>query len=67
MHADEILTTTNDDGSRKSSERDFHNLRYGGDEDPRAVLGRWYAAVDPAFQRQNALIRQAPAEAKVLE
>jgi SAM-dependent methyltransferase len=56
-----------DEGSRKNSEREFHNQRYGGEVDPRDGLGKWYAAVDSAFRRQSELIRQAPANAKILE
>lgn len=59
--------TTRDDGSRKESEREFHNQRYGGPADPRDGVGKWYAAVDAAFRRQNELIRQMPADAKILE
>lgn len=55
------------DSSRKESERDFHNQRYGGEVDPRDGLDRWYTAVDSAFRGQNELIRQMPTSAKILE
>jgi SAM-dependent methyltransferase len=58
---------TRDDGSRKESEREFHNQRYGGEVDPRDGLGKWYAAVSSAFRRQSELIRAAPPTAKILE
>jgi SAM-dependent methyltransferase len=67
MLANSTDSATRDDGSRKDSEREFHNQRYGGEVDPRGALGKWYAAVDSAFRQQIELIRRAPADAKILE
>jgi SAM-dependent methyltransferase len=53
--------------TRKESERQFHNRRFGDEEDVRAPLNRWYGAVDACALEQNRLVREYGKGGKVLE
>ncbi len=56
-----------DDARRKQSERDFHNQRYGQEEDSRAHLDKWYTALAACARAQDALVRRYGRGARVLE
>lgn len=55
------------DAGRKEAERRFHNERFGFEEDPRAGLNRWYAAVSRGERAQVERIKRAARGATVLE
>jgi ubiquinone/menaquinone biosynthesis C-methylase UbiE len=48
-------------------ERDFHNLRFGAEHDPREYLDRWYAAVRHGAEWQDDLVVRKSAGRDVLE
>lgn len=52
---------------RLESERQFHNERYGTDEDPRDAIVHWYLAVDEAFSRHESMLRALAPGRDVLE
>jgi ubiquinone/menaquinone biosynthesis C-methylase UbiE len=49
------------------SERDFHNLRFGAERDPREHLSRWYSAVRHGAEWQDDLVVRKAAGKDVLE
>jgi ubiquinone/menaquinone biosynthesis C-methylase UbiE len=49
------------------SEKDFHNLRFGADHDPREHLSRWYRAVRHGAEWQDDLVVRKAAGKVVLE
>lgn len=55
------------DAGRKEAERRFHNERFGFEEDPRAGLNRWYAAVSRGGRVQVEWIKRTARAATVLE
>jgi SAM-dependent methyltransferase len=58
---------TDVDQKRKETERTFHNQRFGGEQDHRESLNRWYAALAPCIRKQNELIRRHGRGRRVLE
>jgi len=59
--------TLGNDLQRKESERLFHNARFGAQEDPRAGVNRWYAAVDEGSRLQLDRLARLAAGRRVLE
>jgi SAM-dependent methyltransferase len=56
-----------DDQLRKQSERDFHNQRFGADEDNRQHLDKWYTALAACAAEQDKRVRRWGRRASVLE
>lgn len=52
---------------RKETERQFHNQRYGAEQDIREPLSTWYAAVARCVRVQNQVVRRYGKGGKVLE
>ncbi len=52
---------------RKAAERQFHNERFGGADDSRAGLSKWYTAVAAGARLQSETIKRLGAGADVLE
>jgi SAM-dependent methyltransferase len=55
------------EASRKEAERQFHNERFGGEDDIRKPLNKWYSAMSGCLRLQVNLIRQYGKNAVVLE
>ncbi len=51
----------------KESERQFHNQRFGGEEDSRQHLDKWYRALHSCKTEQDSLIRKWGKDRDVLE
>ncbi|RWO10279.1 MAG: class I SAM-dependent methyltransferase [Mesorhizobium sp.] len=50
-----------------SREREFHNLRFSQEEDPRGSLDKWYRTIRHGAERQDEQIKQLSKNADVLE